>query len=388
VRHFRFDRLIMGAKVAPWIFSLLTATILSILRARGHAEVSLVWVDDFLLFAPTATQAEAALAELKSILVALNILHAEDKTSVRAATRDVLLGLLCDLQALTLALPAAKLVRLLARARALSILGASGATFPTMILASVAGGVSNLARVDNCVASGARALASYFHGQGGRYGWARFKASLHTLSPAEAEALRWLHEWAATGRMQPVTFLPAAGSLPILDFTSDASGTNAMGIVTQVTRLRVNLPDCGSLGIPSLEGLGWPVFLQEYGFLAPGFLFRQGCDSMGICFRQAKGSAREPIDNDIVHLCTVASRHAGQRSMILFNSRYVNGISDRLSAESVQALVARGYLLPGEAQEITLSGLPPDFLAPLKSRAPGSLPWRSPTQWAQVTKRH
>ena len=387
VRHFRFTRLVMGGRVSPWVFSLLTAVILSILRSMGFADIALVFVDDFLIFAPTAAECERALQALKAILAGLNIRFAVDKTSTRALPVDVLLGLLCDLHAQTLALPPAKLVRLLARAGALEALAATGRPFPAFVLASVAGGVCNLARVDECVASGARALASYYNGQGGRLGWARFKASAHTATPAEAQALAWLRQWAEGGLLRPVRFLPGGSQRPIIEFTSDASGSNALGIATQATRLRVVLPDCGHLGIPTMEQLGKPVFLQEYGFLAPGFHFRHGCDSMPVCFREIKGSARDGVDNDLCAVTSVAMRHAEQSGSTHFNSRYVNGLSDRLSAEAVAALVQRGYLQPGEAEEITFRGTPPQFLSALKSRAPSSLPWRAPSEWAQVTRR-
>jgi len=388
VRHFRFSRLLMGARVSPWVFSLLTAIILSILRARGFASVSLVFVDDFILFARSKEECERALQELKDILKALNILFAADKTSVEAVQQEVALGLLCDLQGLTLSLPSPKLVRLLARAGALEILASASKTFPSYVLASVAGGVCNLARVDSCVAPGARALASYFQGQGGRHGWARWKSSQHVTTAAEAEALRWLRTWAESGFLRASRFLPNGSPQPVIDFTTDASGpSNALGITTQVTRLRVNLPGCGSLGVYTLESLGRPVFLQEYAWLAPGFHFRQGCDSMSVCYMQIKGSAREPTDNDLCAVSSVAMRHAGQSASTLMISRYVNGISDRLSAERVEDLAARGYLQPGEGVELTYEGLPPTFLARLKTAAKASLPWRDPQIWAKITKR-
>ncbi len=154
-----------------------------------------------------------------------------------------------------------------------------------------------------------------------------------------------------------------------------------------MTRLRVNLPGCGSLGVYTLESLGRPVFLQEYAWLAPGFHFRQGCDSMSVCYMQIKGSAREPTDNDLCAVSSVAMRHAGQGASTLMISRYVNGISDRLSAERVEDLAARGYLQPGEGVELTYEGLPPTFLARLKTAAKASLPWRDPQIWAKITKR-
>lgn len=387
VRHFRFNRLVMGGRVSPWIFSLLTAVILSILRSMGFADISLVFVDDFLIFAPTAAECERALQALMLILAGLNIRFAVDKTSTRALPVDVLLGLQCDLHKQTLALPPSKLVRLLARAGALEALAAAGKPFPAFVLASVAGGVCNLARVDECVAAGARALASYYDGHGGRLGWARFKASAHTATPAEAQALTWLRQWAEAGLLRPVRFLPDGAQRPVIDFTSDASGSNALGIATQATRLRVVLPDCANLGIPTMEQLGRPVFLQEYGFLAPGFHFRHGCDSMPVCFREVKGSARDGVDNDLCAVTSVAMRHADQGGSTHFASRYVNGISDRLSAEAVAALERRGYLQPGEAVEVTYRGHPPQFLSALKRAAPSSLPWRAPSEWAQVTKR-
>lgn len=387
VRHFRFSRLVMGSRVSPWIFSLLTATILSILRDMGFANVSLVFVDDFLLFAPTKAEAEAALKALKELLTQLNIVFAEDKTSTEGVPKEVLLGLLCDLHAQTLALPPARLVRLLARAGALELVAAKGAPFPAHVLASVAGGVCNLGRVDPCVPSGTRALASYFFGQGGRAGWARFRASSLLATPAQREALQWLRQWAEQGFLQATAFLPDGQQRPVIDYTTDASGSNALGVATQAARLRVLVPDCGTLGIPTLEQLGRMAFLQEYGFLAPGFEFRHCCDSMPVCFREIKGSAREGVDNDLCALAAVAMRHLAQSSSTLFGSRYINGLSDRLSAESVRALVERGYLREGEAVEVTYQGLPPAFLAPLKARAQGSLSWRSMEEWQRVTKR-
>lgn len=159
-------------------------------------------------------------------------------------------------------------------------------------------------------------------------------------------------------------FLPDGAQRPVIDFTSDASGSNALGIATQATRLRVVLPDCANLGIPTMEQLGRPVFLQEYGFLAPGFHFRHGCDSMPVCFREVKGSARDGVDNDLCAVTSVAMRHADQGGSTHFASRYVNGISDRLSAEAVAALERRGYLQPGEAVEVTYRGHPRSFSAP------------------------
>ena len=387
IRHFRFSRLLMGARVSPWVFSLLTAIILSLLRAQGFADVSLCFVDDFIIFARTAEECERALEALKAILAELNIQWAEEKTSTTAMPKEVLLGLRCDLHEQTIALPTTKLVRLLARAAALQQLASSGSTYPSYVLASVAGGVCNLARVDDCVAAGARALASYFHGQGGRHGWARWKASLHATTAEEAEALCWLHQWAAQGHLRAVRFLPGSGQRPIIDFAGDASGTNALGITTQATRLRVNIPGCSTLGIFNLEALVLPVFLLEYGHLAPGFLFRQGCDSMSVCFTQARGSAREGIVNDLCALSSVAMRHADQGALTLFTSRYINGLADRLSVEPVVTLRSRGYLREGEGTEITHPGLPPTFLTALKAKASSSLPWRNATAWAHVTKR-
>ena len=392
VRFFYFKRLVMGARVSPFMFSLFTAIIRDILRARGFSDISIFYVDDLIIVCPTMERALETLAALRALLVELNVDASEEKTSTDTtgprppSHAALLLGVRCDFSTGIVSLEAGKLVRLLMRARVIERLAEAGIRVPVFALASLAGGLSNLGVVDTMIPPYTRPLAAYATG---RSSWASYKSSARIVTKEERHALAWLRAYAASGDLRGSFSQGGVCGLPrpVMHFIADASGeTNAIGIVSPVSALRVQLPDCCTLGVPSLELLAWPLTLQRYGRFLEGFMILRAADSLPACWTESKGRSRHSTHNDICAAAMAFMRRSGIRWTTFWVSRYLLYAADRLAAKPLAQLRLEGFSLPHAAEEILVRGLPPTFLQALPDKGATTLRWNL-EEWKKVIPR-
>ena len=105
-----FKKMPFGLTTAPWIFTRLMRVIKKFLRKRGVRINS--FIDDFILWAPTWSQAKLHLEWTKRVLVWLGFKINVKKTSEVPVQSLTYLGVELDLKALTLNLPLEKISKL------------------------------------------------------------------------------------------------------------------------------------------------------------------------------------------------------------------------------------------------------------------------------------
>ena len=105
-----FKRMPFGLTTAPWVFTRLMRVIKKFLRKRGILINS--FIDDFILWASTRSQALFHLEWTKKVLVWLGFKLNLKKTSESPVQCLIYLGVQLDLESLTLSLPQEKILKL------------------------------------------------------------------------------------------------------------------------------------------------------------------------------------------------------------------------------------------------------------------------------------
>jgi hypothetical protein len=365
----RYTRLPMGVHPAPFAFSAITAEVLRLVRVKTGVKCSGVYIDDLYFACDSQEEAARVLDALKEVLAQCGLEWSRTKTSTTPVTNEIILGVQLDTQAMTASLPAAKQVKTLTLALILLQCAREKIPVPESALGEMGGRLTWWGSIFDLIPSNTRSLASfakYKHGS-----WRQWRAGAHTWgedAPTQISELQWLVDGARDGSLMGTSILAREAFLPqrAIYFTVDASGSsNAVGIVSELGALRVSLPDCGSLAIPVMELLAPALVYMLYGKFIAGLnlLVVIGSDASGACHWMAKGRAARDDANDLLRLIRAAADRTGSLPLQMWLSRWFNFKADRVAAIPIPQLLQQRTVHLGLAEEITISGLPHEFMA-------------------------
>ena len=378
VRHLAFDRLPMGLGPSGFIFSLYSGMVHSIFRDRLRARgidpevVSLVFVDDFLVWASSKALLLEARAILLGVMADCGMTVAEDKSPEdpvgpgQPRVADTALGLWVNLDTMSVSLPDIKLTKLFMFAIVLHTLAVQRTSVPTRALAQQGGRLTWLALIESSLPAYIRPLQNF--GASGHNRWRAWARSVHHwTAPStlkEEQALAHVLRKATAGTIQGAVLLSSVPrSKAVFYIASDASGeANALCIATQSTVLRVVLPDCGGLSVPALEALATPIAMMRYG---PSFVdatLVRASDALGVCYQAASGKSRRDDCNDLQKLTLLAATTHNIAVADKWLTRWENYLTDTGAGHPLATLALRGIKAPPVQVELVLRGLPYDFL--------------------------
>ena len=383
--HIRAERLAMGCHPAALIFSLVTAEGVTWLRVQGYDSAG-VYIDDFYLVSPTKEEALQALASLRTTSHRLGLDLSEEKTD-GPAQQMVVRGYYFDTVRMTVELPPEKQAVTLALAQTLLWAAKTNTPVPEPALAELGGRLTWWATMDPSIASHTRTLARW-----GKYvldqQWQRWSNQQHywgTDKPAQVAELTWLLKRAQAGSLMGSRIITKTlVGKKVVVFAIDATGENALGIVSELGALRVNLPGCSTMSIPVLELLSTVFILKEYGHLLAGVTIYIGCDAQGACYWVNKGKAYADCPNDLLRLISAAEEYYGVLVIQRWLTRWRNYKADRVAALSIaqaQALLKLEYI-----GEVTAMGRPDQFLSDWASKVYPGFQF-TPTVWEVVSNR-
>jgi hypothetical protein len=136
--------------------------------------------------------------------------------------------------------------------------------------------------------------------------------------------------------------------------------------------------------IAVVELLSTVIILMTYGHLLHGFVVDVASDALGACEWANKRRSSRPEVNDLFKLIGAASHSLDVVLAQRWLTRWRNYRSDRGASLPIEE--ARAILDMGLAAEITLAGLPCDFLRPMADAYYPSLQFNT-AAWAIVNKR-
>lgn len=388
--YFVHGRVPQGANPSCGIFSLYTGLVLEIYVARATA-ASLrtcmrVYLDDF-LGAMLRAHGAAAMALLYTLMDEVRATRNHDKSSAAPEEHKQMLGIVVTTSPPRVAQPAPGLVRIIMMALMLAKCAKEGTPVPASALEQLAGSVAWLASTDPIVASSTRALASCTS-TGKRKVWTWEGARAHKV----AADLAWL-ELAARKGFRGERLLACARDAPSLFLASDATADagngpdNGVALLTEVAALKWHLPDCGGLLVAVLEVLPIILFLIRAGKAVSGMNIVWAMDAYGAAFWVAsrKVNSSDP-GNDLMKLLCLLEEALDVRVTVKWVTRWMNYGADRGATESWERAAARGMRIPALREEVTLTGLPCDFLAAAAQRLQPGFTFAT-EEWAVVNKR-
>ena len=394
VEYFTFARLPMGLGPSAFIFSLFSGMVHDIFRARCDPSiVSFVYIDDFVLLCKSPQLARQARALLLSIMEDCGMTWSEDKTSPvpqdgpLAPREDILLGVSVNTATMVVQLPAAKRVRAFSSALILLHCAKAGVPVPEDSLAKLAGRLIWASTVEPLIPSHTRAITRNINHSQWRGRWSVWRSAARFWSPGEQldsliSELSWLVDCSSKGvfvgsRLLGRTHNP---SQPIF-FASDASGANALALVSEASVLRVLLPDCEGVAIAVLEALALVILLWRYGPSLKGCTIVIASDALGALYWHCSQKARRDDANDLEKLVALACERYDIVLLFKWITRWHNFISDRgcISLEAVSHIQGA----PPVRVQLSLTGLPCDFLKPWAlsldpSFSFSEITWRTP----------
>jgi hypothetical protein len=378
VEHLAFDRLPMGLGPSGFIFSLYSAMVHSIFRARLKARgldadaVSLVYVDDFLVFASSKAILLQARAILLEVMAECGMTVAEDKSPAdpvgpgEARVADTALGLCVNLDTMSISLPDIKLVKLFMFSIVLHELASKRTPVPTRALAQQGGRLTWLSMIECTLPAYIRPLQQFGStGQGRWKAWARSVNSWTGADvPRQVLALAHVLRKASAGAIRGSVLLASVPrSSATFYVSSDASGpANAVCIATQSTVVRFVLPDCGRLSVPALEALATPLLFWHYGTALLDATLIRGTDALGVCYQSAAGKSRRDDCNDLQKLTLLAATTYNTTVRDRWVTRWGNFITDTGAGYPLAMLAERSIKAPPVQVELVVKGLPHEFL--------------------------
>jgi hypothetical protein len=378
VEHLAFDRLPMGLGPSGFIFSLFSATVHSIFRARLKARgidtevASICYVDDILIFASSKDLLLQARAILLEVMAECGMTVAEDKSpadpvgpgEVRVA--DTALGLWVNLDTMSISLPAIKLTKLFMFAIVLHELATKRTPVPTRALAQQGGRLTWLSMIECSLPAYIRPLQQFgATGQGRWKAWARSVNHWTGVDvPKQVLALAHVLRKASTGAIKGSALLVSVPrSKAVFYVASDASGpANAVCIATQATVVRFVLPDCGGVSVPALEGLATPLLFWHYGAAFLDATLVRGTDALGVCYQSAASKSRRDDCNDLQKLALLAASTYNTTVRDRWVTRWGNFITDTGAGHPLAMLAERSIKAPPVQVEVVVKGLPKEFL--------------------------
>ena len=375
VEYFTFARLPMGLGPSAFIFSIFSGMVHDIFRARCDPSiVSFVYIDDFVLLCKSAELARQARALLLSIMGECGMTWSEEKTSPvpqdgpLAPREDILLGVSVNTANMVVQLPAAKRVRAVSSALILLRCAQAGVPVPEDSLAKLAGRLIWASTVEPLIPSHTRAITRNINHSQWRGRWSVWRSAARFWSPGEQldsliSELSWFVNCSFKGVFVGSRLLGRTHNpLQQIFFASDASGSNALALVSEASVLRVHLPDCEGVAIAVLEALALVILLWRYGPALKGCTIVIASDALGALYWHCSQKARRDDANDLEKLVALACDRYDIVLLFKWITRWHNFISDRgcISLDAVSHIQGA----PPVRVQLSLSGLPCDFLRP------------------------
>jgi hypothetical protein len=350
---YRYLRLPFGLKTAPALFSWLTAAVNDFLRARGVA-ASMVYIDDFIVYAESEAACRLALNTLKALCERLSIRLDADKT-VGPTQRLTVLGIVVDTVRTTVALPPEKLLKTLLYAFLIKRCAEDNLPVPLGPLRKAAGGFARLGLVNPDARPYLRGFAVLEDGAA----WpAPSTHDVHVASkPLLLHNVDWLLTAALGGRLNGESLLatPATAAWNVVHVTSDAHrAPGEAGGAARFGRALVAYPfpaPFAALHIGVLELLPPLLFLHHVRELLPGALVYLATDNEGNAYAINSGRARSRDASNMIAALYELRRRAGFEIVATWLTRSANHLCDRLAVcrTQPQALALDAYACVGTA---------------------------------------
>jgi hypothetical protein len=378
-----FKRLCMGLSSAPAGFSWLTGELNEWLRAAGF-RACIVYIDDFLIYAHSKEEADAALAFLRAALAKLNIQVAEDKSDTESAQRKSMLGVTIDTTSATCAINPEMMTKTFFYVYLIRKLATRGLRVRFNRLQTLAGCLVHIAILNPFITPHTRVFAAL-----------SFSAkSYHmvAISAEMSEAVSFLALAAETGMIRGQSLLPSALVRPsrTLYFTSDASGKtgNVSLSLGPSIRVFVEMPRGRYHDVVLLEFLAALAVTLTLGPYLPGAILVHGIDNAAAVEYGNRGRSGRRDILDLLKVLFASAEEHSQCLLFRWYSRWINHRNDRIAAAS-DVVAARAA---GATHFIRLDGPLREALTPLIARLPLSrLPANfalSLSNWAENAAPH
>lgn len=336
-KAYAFARLPMGLQCAPVIFSWLTGEINRILHAAGF-RCSIVYVDDFLVYADTQAECDAALAALIRILTRLGIAVAIDKSSTQSSQQMRALGFDIDSVGMTVSVPRRSIVWTLVMASVVLEATRHKWMVPHTFICSLAGRLTHMGTIDPVLATFTREFDSLL-----RHEWPQHKLWIDVMRP-KLDCLRWVMGRASEGRLFSCIRSGGSTARPFTVWgTSDATtapATEAMGPVIAVAarmgtiaayRLALGAEAQG-VDVAILELMAIVMFVLRYAPWLPGARLCFGVDNAAVSYWGNSG--RSGRGDALAQLKLLAMAAERLRITVEFTwlTRRLNHVCDRIAA--------------------------------------------------------
>lgn len=381
----RAERLPMGSHPSALIFSLVTAEGVTLLRVQGYDSAG-VYIDDYYVVSDTKEGALEALAAIRLANRRLGLALSEEKTE-GPAQQLVVRGYHIDTVRMTVELPPEKQAITLALAQTLLWAAESNTPVPEPSLAEMGGRLAWWGTIDPTIPPHTRTLSrwgKYVQGQQ----WRRWSNQQHRWGmdrPTQISELRWLLNRARAGTLMGSKIISKSlVGKKVVVFAVDATGDNALGIVSECGALKVSLPGCSTMSIPILELLSTVFILKEYGHLLAGVTLYIACDAQGATYWVNKGKAQADAPNDLLRLLRAAEEYYGVMIIQRWLTRWYNYKADRVAALPIAQ--AQALLKLEHVGEITPAGRPDQFLSAWAEKVYPGFQF-TPTVWEEISKR-
>ena len=331
---YRYLRLPFGLKTAPALFSWLTAEVNQLLRQQG-VRASMVYIDDFLVYADTEAECRIALSLLERLCEALSI-RLDPKKTEGPTQRLTILGLILDTSAIRISLPPEKLLKTLFYLFVFS--GCMDARIPVPVgpVRKAAGALARLGIVNPDARPHLRGFAA---AQGARHSAAPSTAlvSFHD-QPILRSNIAWLVNAVKDNLLNGERLLatPATARWNIVHITSDASksadGVCGTGVRFATAAAAVPLPATfRDLHIGALELLPLCIFLSTVGDLLVGAMLFIGIDNEGDAFSINSARSKSNVTGLFVSLLYSLRRLFEFEFVATWLTRWCNYLADRLA---------------------------------------------------------
>lgn len=383
-----FKRLPMGLSCAPAVFSWITGELDRILRARGFA-VTLIYVDDFLLYGDSKAVCDAALAALYDILGQLGMAVATDKSTPLGGSSQRLegLGTVIDSTFMTVSLPTRSSVTMLAMA-AIGVWAATPAaapiTVPRGFVDSLVGRIGWAGIIDLTLRPFTRCLT-------GLLNWEGSHSLSHPSMARHVRALRWLLDRAAAGTLATAAIIEPDDGIAgrVVPLTTDAMiSEDPQGEAAIAFRVGSRPPVRLEIDRRSITGTGFIGVLELVAVyvgavltseVTPGALISSGVDNSGVTFWVNKLRSDRADATDVLKALALLQERTGVGAQCHWLTREANHVCDRAAAPRAEALAA--------VPDLLLLGTYASTLDLLRAVSP-TFPWDEAVWLASTTDAH
>lgn len=201
-----YDRAPMGAGYSPWVFSLFSAMVLSLVRPRLRPTTYIdAYADDFFWHSPTEGEARATQAILLRLLEEIGSADNEKKRTPTPSQREEVLGVEISTAPPMARMPPAAQVKAASLIIVLNTLAERGEPVPARAIAAAAGRLVWMSVVDRAIPPRARALSACLGSTKPhwyRHAHTRFSWKTEGWGARVAKELAWLFRHVTTSRMR------------------------------------------------------------------------------------------------------------------------------------------------------------------------------------------